>query len=1000
MLNYSNKIKQIKITAISSIFAPITFNLNLDYAIRLNAPTNYGFSTTNLYNLTISNVENALGYYVYIQGSALDDETATAPFVKVKHIFCTTVIDVSNYINTTASTNYNKYNVYVQAMADKYGLYTSSNRSQSSSVLHGQTLMSPQFANSPVTTEAGKTYLNFTGVPYSSSYEILINHNLITLSSAVVGIADIKVDITNYIVGAGSYQISVRAISSSDYIKSSDYNKYTYTLSLQLNMVTNIQINENDGVYTLTFNMLDDAASYSVRIVRVNDNSYNDYLTTLGLTNPFEVVQAVDITNYLQQAGEYNVYITAIAKAGSFYVDSDESRTPGTINKLTTLKVPTNIEFANASATEFYVRFNGDEHADYYMIRVINPIGQISEFRCYDSTKYNINDTITTQGQYAVSVKAMVNSTGENSQSYSSSPYSEDSYLNYNYQNEWDFERYSVYMYGEYYNFKITNVNQLMNVLWHHYVFKANGSDELRLFINVEEGKDLRTSIINLADDADTQNLYNFNLDAEYLDLLTNGTDGMILSLICQKLLGLYPDIAVLNWIDYSHTAGSKIFVCHYTNQLAEEEKIDTDPNCILLPEKDYGDAFSYLPMSARRANGSAFAIDSKPTMNVETSEQLLQAVQFNRQPNFVGNSSEAEKIYSNAKGLLRTIVSANMSELEKATAIFNWLEHAYNLNYYATYVYKNVSIVAGDMSEYGVRKEFYLEGIFSSLNDTTAGGFDGEFYLGSGNATSYSYSKAFTLLCAIEGIDTRMVYGNYSYSLGAINGNNNHVYNKININTSSEGNLKNWYAVDVTMSDNVPNWSNLNNSYAMSSHIYFLVTDVFLANNLNLTTNAIVKNNSCTTYFNYYANSTFGLTTSQIANAIKVNITDITNFTYTMNYINMQYQTYGGVSEGYSQLQAFVFNALMYAKYKQMYVNRSGVAMFEIRISESAMNSSTLPLGSTLEDILQTLNQYFAHDGAVTAERLKLTTFKGTSGVYDSVEGLTTYVFMVEADN
>ena len=57
--------------------------------------------------------------------------------------------------------------------------------------------------------------------------------------------------------------------------------------------------------------------------------------------------------NYIQDAGMYYFYITALADEGDGnYTNSKESSTYGIIDKLATLNQPTNIEFNNASHSE------------------------------------------------------------------------------------------------------------------------------------------------------------------------------------------------------------------------------------------------------------------------------------------------------------------------------------------------------------------------------------------------------------------------------------------------------------------------------------------------------------------------------------------------------------------------------------------------------------------------------------------------------------------------
>ena len=96
-----------------------------------------------------------------------------------------------------------------------------------------------------------------------------------------------KIDISNYLISANNYEIKIRAIPAANVqnIDASEYATTTYTLTKQLKEVQNIRISENNGVYTLSFDPVDNAESYRARIIKENDNTYFDYLSLSGLSN-------------------------------------------------------------------------------------------------------------------------------------------------------------------------------------------------------------------------------------------------------------------------------------------------------------------------------------------------------------------------------------------------------------------------------------------------------------------------------------------------------------------------------------------------------------------------------------------------------------------------------------------------------------------------------------------------------------------------------------------
>ena len=996
---------EISLTIIKSNFAPLTITENIDYSKRLQTPiiaNGQGFQSSNPYILTFTGVENAIGYYIYLTAGE------GAESVRIQEIFTSTTINLSQYVIKQGQ--YRNYYVQIQAVAPQYSEYSNSYLTEygTLSISHTRVLDTPEFLKddrgniSPIEKreENGNTYyyLCFYGVEYADRYEVMVNFNTINVASN--GTTELyEIDITDYLSSANSYTIMVRALPNTDSdenIKASNYNSYDYILSMQLNEVTNIRITENDGRYTLSFDIQDNADSYRVRIVKLNDGTYTDYLYDIGLINPFEVVQSTDITDYVTQAGEYYVYITALAGKDSFYGDSIESQTYGVLNKLTTLLTPSEIEFENQSKDSYLVRWLGDENADYYVIKVTDTSGNIKEYKAYNTTQYNINPSITREGNYAVSIKAMIDSASANSAEYTSSPFSEEKYLYYTYAEPFDFERYSVFIYGEEYDFSIENIEDLTFILWYHYLYGIDPELNLGIYLELNEDESVYNAIIRLANEATNSKIYNFGSDGEWHSIVETGAESAMLGYICRALLSRYPEMAVLSNFEISQGDDEQIFRLYYENAL-DQEKIDTDINFIEIAT-DYANDYSYLDLYSRRSDSSLFAIDSLPEIDVSTTEQLLMAVQYGRKPNFVGDSSIASTVYENAKDVLRAIINVNMTEFEKVTAIFDWLEYAYNLNYYSNRILSGDGMIEGSLSDYGNRKEYYLEGIFLDLFNSDVGGYDGEFYLGNRNATSESFSKAFTLLCGIEGIETRKVNGTFTYALDASASNTKtiaHSWNKVYIATGSDGENYAWYSLDITYSDNRFVAYNSSECYNYSSHLYFLVTDSFLNSSLGLEENDLITYPTASTNYDYYANTSFKMTVEDLRSIAPADNlgTNIADFVYSKKFEeNSQnlYQLYAMTSD-YSQLQAYVMNAILYAKYLQLNVNLdSHRSSFEFKVDNSAMGGGTLPPNATIAEILTTVNTYYCNSiGEYVQTRVHY--------VQDTSNLVTTYVFTIE---
>ena len=389
--------------------------------------------------------------------------------------------------------------------------------------------------------------------------------------------------------------------------------------------------------------------------------------------------------------------------------------------------------------------------------------------------------------------------------------------------------------------------------------------------------------------------------------------------------------------------------------------------------------------------------------MMVTTTEQLLHAVQHNKKPKFVGDSQVAETVYNNAKLVLSAIVTNNMTDLDKVTAIFNWLSASYDLTYYSILekAYLTGALEKDNMEEYGLNKIYYLEGIFEQISMLS----NGNIVVGSNLATSQSYSKAFALLCAIEGINAVKVNGEYTYKDLTIGEDRtiDHAWNKVFIDTSVDNQGSNWFTVDLTFSDNRIFFNELSLGYGMSSHTYFLTTDSFAELNLKvkdqnyLISNEYHANKISSTYYNYYSNASFALTKEEISQTIS-NFEDantiVNNFKYSLEFnAKEEYQKYAS-TPGYDALQSYLLNAIIYAGFNAEN-NESNRSMFEFKFNVKDNNNSHLFDLTKLLNIFTNLNYNY---------KLKLNlilepddTVYTVEEVVDANIQTTTVVFIVE---
>lgn len=201
------------------------------------------------------------------------------------------------------------------------------------------------------------------------------------------------------------------------------------------------------------------------------------------------------------------------------------------------------------------------------------------------------------------------------------------------------------------------------------------------------------------------------------------------------------------------------------------------------------------------------FYIDSvKETMSVSTSNMLYKAVAWGYKPVFMGSQADnLQQIYDNAKDALSDIVSDEMSEYEKVHAIYDYI--IYNVRYDHDCANAEDAYVSGNLSLNEKMKYYgyYLEGIFLD-----------KFYNKDMHAVCDGKSKAFVLMCGIEGITAVRISGKASSDGQNFGG---HAWNKVLLDLNGTGN-KEWYFVDTT-------WGDVgDDSKEFLSHAYFLLSD------------------------------------------------------------------------------------------------------------------------------------------------------------------------------
>lgn len=221
-----------------------------------------------------------------------------------------------------------------------------------------------------------------------------------------------------------------------------------------------------------------------------------------------------------------------------------------------------------------------------------------------------------------------------------------------------------------------------------------------------------------------------------------------------------------------------------------------------------------YKQQSVLRAS---LPIDSSTqTQVVSNSNELYRAVSNGIKPEFKtdANGNALSSLYQKARRVLLDYINDDMTEREKTDVIFDWIVNKVEYDYQ---LLENMATQAS----YDCNS-FFLEGVFNDKRAVC----DGK-------------SKAFCLLCGMEGIRSMRIVGEANGS--------GHAWNKVCIDANGDG-VREWYVVDTTWGDiSVKDESKNITEYVNLS--YYLARD----EDISSTHSSNIPQPSATTSFNVF---------------------------------------------------------------------------------------------------------------------------------------------------
>jgi len=535
--------------------------------------------------------------------------------------------------------------------------------------------------------------------------------------------------------------------------------KLTFKDGLKILNAPNIQLDPETNV--LSFNEVEGATSYELYI----DGEVYKTLPSVSQTLIYEVALEEEILN----GGVYEIEVVAISSQENVISSPSSNKVEVAVGvgTLTGFSGDISLTYGNALVSAPKIE-QGKTLTSYlswdkiggvldYVVAVANNLGTISY--------YKTTDNVINLSQIATEVVAV--KVGARYPESQTTVYVSD--LETFYISGADAEYAYAYIFdGELNDHFVESEEELNNVIYYNFIkrtenYKIKFSNN---FLNIINAKYTNVEDLGVKGVMAIEKAFDSFCETSHYDL------------------DLYsPNVAKCLSSDYSEYGISLTFYG------VKEANLEIDNSEYTYDQASYHTAFydKYESTVEGRDENHVYLSDTYYlTTNVSTSEELYWAVE-NKVTPIVEEGSRAQTIYNEAKNVLNEIIKDDMTDYQKALAIFEWicLNTVYDYSdaetqfkYYGIYYTENPA--------------YYLEGVFLT-----------------GIAVCDGYSKAYSLMCNMEGIDCVRIVG--SVTSGTTTG--LHAWNKVKVNEK-------YYAVDIT-------WTELvSSNHEVLSHKYFMIAD------------------------------------------------------------------------------------------------------------------------------------------------------------------------------
>lgn len=411
----------------------------------------------------------------------------------------------------------------------------------------------------------------------------------------------------------------------------------------------------------------------------------------------------------------------------------------------------------NADGEKYILSWDAYPEAKEYSVYINDQLIKTVTTTKTDITEYLINDAT-----YDVEIKTHSVGDGE------VTVYSED----YEYQAKScsDFQRKTFFMNGEIYDYNIESLHEYEMFVWYNILYRNNAAR----FYN-------SCSKINIG-----------NIQRITYDYIVS-----------------YPEYdGVHSKSQYAAKFSDKIYMLKNLEYYLPQDFTLSTASCT---NEDNSGLYNFKQGKSQASKATAYNLpyekaeisserhfpideDSLTKVKVYNTEQLFMVAQYGACPIFPVSGCVAEQVYNNAREVLRQINNSDsLTDYQKALNIYRYL--CMNVKYDNILFSYMDSIQNSSVMTFGKFSPFYLEGVFYDMDNQVA--------------VCDGLSKAFALMCRIEGIEATKING--------VAAGGDHAWNKVKIGD-------NYHIVDTTWGTAA--FENDDELQEALSHAYFLVSE------------------------------------------------------------------------------------------------------------------------------------------------------------------------------